>query len=116
MLLRPSLAPRISHQCHEQRPSSDSLWAPGLSSECPAKCVLFFKLTTSRALWASTCSGARCFYRADRGGAVYPRSGELAGFLVCAGCRPYSEFPLRSEEHTSELQSPMYLVCRLLLE
>src|SRR5437762_10444737 len=31
--------------------------------------------------------------------------------LVCApGQR------LRSEEHTSELQSPMYLVCRLLLE
>ena len=24
-------------------------------------------------------------------------------------------FPWRSEEHTSELQSPMYLVCRLLL-
>src|SRR5437764_6532702 len=24
--------------------------------------------------------------------------------------------PKRSEEHTSELQSPMYLVCRLLLE
>src|SRR5436189_4403222 len=24
--------------------------------------------------------------------------------------------PERSEEHTSELQSPMYLVCRLLLE
>src|SRR5437763_11127978 len=30
---------------------------------------------------------------------------------VVAGGRP-----LRSEEHTSELQSPMYLVCRLLLE
>src|SRR5437764_7597950 len=26
------------------------------------------------------------------------------------------QFQLRSEEHTSELQSPMYLVCRLLLE
>src|SRR5436189_3329536 len=26
------------------------------------------------------------------------------------------ELGLRSEEHTSELQSPMYLVCRLLLE
>src|ERR1017187_10606940 len=26
------------------------------------------------------------------------------------------EFSGRSEEHTSELQSPMYLVCRLLLE
>src|SRR5437762_10753939 len=30
--------------------------------------------------------------------------------------RPYSETGPRSEEHTSELQSPMYLVCRLLLE
>src|SRR5437762_5339674 len=27
-----------------------------------------------------------------------------------------AQFWLRSEEHTSELQSPMYLVCRLLLE
>src|SRR5437879_11397866 len=26
------------------------------------------------------------------------------------------EIEVRSEEHTSELQSPMYLVCRLLLE
>src|SRR5437762_9128200 len=26
------------------------------------------------------------------------------------------DFEKRSEEHTSELQSPMYLVCRLLLE
>src|SRR3712207_7820307 len=26
------------------------------------------------------------------------------------------EFPVRSEEHTSELQSRQYLVCRLLLE
>src|SRR5437762_8323655 len=30
--------------------------------------------------------------------------------------RPYRRTRLRSEEHTSELQSPMYLVCRLLLE
>src|SRR5437879_7807062 len=30
----------------------------------------------------------------------------------CSICRRYR----RSEEHTSELQSPMYLVCRLLLE
>src|SRR5208337_5653098 len=27
-----------------------------------------------------------------------------------------NRIPPRSEEHTSELQSPMYLVCRLLLE
>src|SRR5437763_12290577 len=30
--------------------------------------------------------------------------------------RAQSQRGLRSEEHTSELQSPMYLVCRLLLE
>src|SRR5437763_13036767 len=34
------------------------------------------------------------------------------------GCWPdrRPQAPARSEEHTSELQSPMYLVCRLLLE
>src|SRR5437764_7352866 len=30
--------------------------------------------------------------------------------------RVHRETTARSEEHTSELQSPMYLVCRLLLE
>src|SRR5437762_11351161 len=41
---------------------------------------------------------------------------------LCSLCSlwfiPSSTFenPERSEEHTSELQSPMYLVCRLLLE
>src|SRR5437762_5383872 len=30
--------------------------------------------------------------------------------------RGFAAIALRSEEHTSELQSPMYLVCRLLLE
>src|SRR5437764_9757978 len=38
----------------------------------------------------------------------------------CLGCllrhTPGSALRVRSEEHTSELQSPMYLVCRLLLE
>src|SRR5437764_11690754 len=35
------------------------------------------------------------------------------GIRVAAGAQLNAE---RSEEHTSELQSPMYLVCRLLLE
>src|SRR5437762_2137367 len=40
------------------------------------------------------------------------------GYRRPAGCRrPHRTTPgRRSEEHTSELQSPMYLVCRLLLE
>src|SRR3712207_7626586 len=34
----------------------------------------------------------------------------------CAGPRAQADAPDRSEEHTSELQSRQYLVCRLLLE
>src|SRR5205823_13211362 len=33
-----------------------------------------------------------------------------------AGAEALRQFPVRSEEHTSELQSLAYLVCRLLLE
>src|SRR5207244_13017547 len=43
---------------------------------------------------------------------------ETFGDLV-AGWQPVNEtnyYPARSEEHTSELQSPDHLVCRLLLE
>src|SRR5437879_8363506 len=39
--------------------------------------------------------------------------------MIGAGAVVTSDVPahaLRSEEHTSELQSPMYLVCRLLLD
>src|SRR5256885_6953732 len=39
----------------------------------------------------------------------------LRDFFCNPGPRPYP-FPTRSEEHTSELQSPCNLVCRLLLE
>src|SRR5438876_4595871 len=40
--------------------------------------------------------------------AITPNDGRIAGIHRC-------DFP-RSEEHTSELQSPVHLVCRLLLE
>src|SRR5437762_4303000 len=36
-------------------------------------------------------------------------------WAVCCPSRLYGLHLFRSEEHTSELQSPMYLVCRLLL-
>src|SRR5437762_6871607 len=41
------------------------------------------------------------------------RSGTLSYHAIAAPQPGHAE---RSEEHTSELQSPMYLVCRLLLE
>src|ERR1017187_2096399 len=55
--------------------------------------------------------------------------GVVLDFKVCPGCKTVKDgsgfykrtgnkdgLSDRSEEHTSELQSPMYLVCRLLLE
>src|SRR5437879_7519306 len=41
---------------------------------------------------------------------------ELEGPLACVNGIVAVTEAARSEEHTSELQSPMYLVCRLLLE
>src|SRR5256885_6723922 len=40
--------------------------------------------------------------------------GKLAGLVNCAGIAPAEKTVGRSEEHTSELQSPCNLVCRLL--
>src|SRR3712207_7560577 len=44
-----------------------------------------------------------------------PACGRAAGELY-AGPAAAQDLPDRSEEHTSELQSRQYLVCRLLLE
>src|SRR5437764_8921644 len=44
------------------------------------------------------------------------RRGQPANSGALARTTPESLSRPRSEEHTSELQSPMYLVCRLLLE
>src|SRR2546426_7080927 len=49
-----------------------------------------------------------CLERADLDGDVHVVTLRGAGTDFCAG--------MRSEEHTSELQSPCNLVCRLLLE
>src|SRR3712207_6922819 len=46
--------------------------------------------------------------------AVQPASRSAAVIMVATVVLPFE--PVRSEEHTSELQSRQYLVCRLLLE
>src|SRR3989441_6777228 len=43
-------------------------------------------------------------------------TGVAQPLLVCSGVPPAADPDRRSEEHTSELQSLAYLVCRLLLE
>src|SRR5437762_10975043 len=75
---------------------------------------------------SSVQSGRRtwCSWAGHNFGALRNRdlTSELSGkdpFLLLSwnGCdRGRGVFSSRSEEHTSELQSPMYLVCRLLLE
>src|SRR3712207_8447584 len=59
-----------------------------------------------------------CAARLDPTGRLSPRSGATrrtaAGPRACAAWPPRGAG--RSEEHTSELQSRQYLVCRLLLE
>src|SRR5256885_11925437 len=59
---------------------------------------------------------ARTSFRLTRGALAEYRSspGVTRGF--CAVCGTSLTYHNRSEEHTSELQSPCNLVCRLLLE
>src|SRR5690348_18212764 len=50
-------------------------------------------------------------------GGLLGRPFRLCGTDCWSGCkRRYEPRSMRSEEHTSELQSPVHLVCRLLLE
>src|SRR5437763_9859243 len=62
--------------------------------------------------------GARKFVRARARHRRIRKTADAVelGFLEKVEQFPEFAFRLRSEEHTSELQSPMYLVCRLLLE
>src|SRR3712207_8410049 len=74
---------------HDALPISTSRCCPGSSRSAGWWCP------APPSAWPGRCAG--------RG----PRSGRCAA-ARCTGCR--------SEEHTSELQSRQYLVCRLLLE
>src|SRR5438876_7628459 len=49
---------------------------------------------------------------------LFRSPGRCVGSVATAGqeTRPVTRAHRRSEEHTSELQSPVHLVCRLLLE
>src|SRR5438552_12137601 len=68
--------------------------------------LFFFNDTATTEIYTLSLHDALPIYRPDGylGGSGHRREGERRGHVG------------RSEEHTSELQSPDHLVCRLLLE
>src|SRR5437762_6732533 len=98
-----------------------------------APVVFLFHRPTPSAIYTLSLHDALPIYRPntilvdsvqlDRGDALDPAFRKAAAPEIERFKREYvARFPgrsaedIRSEEHTSELQSPMYLVCRLLLE
>src|SRR5258707_6626089 len=86
----------------------------------PPRSTLFPYTTLFRS-GSNTSGGAQCFGRSEGSMLDAPsRPGDIAEHEVMRFTSAWQLVPLgragRSEEHTSELQSRQYLVCRLLLE
>src|SRR3712207_8980227 len=74
----------------------------------PPRSTLFPYTTLFRSSLSSAARQSRLSHKSDTGS----QAGSVRGRRAAHGGRD----KLRSEEHTSELQSRQYLVCRLLLE
>src|SRR5437762_10748446 len=86
--------------------------SPSAPTALPSSVAVF---ATSETLWGSTTS---TLSDADWSFSIVPSENFTLKTRSGFSATTFSKFTLmqRSEEHTSELQSPMYLVCRLLLE
>src|SRR5438094_9657778 len=74
-------------------------------------CRLFFEDSATTGMYTLSLHDALPIFRPCNGADSYgPPGGEIVPSMVAADTN------VRSEEHTSELQSPYDLVCRLLLE
>src|SRR5207248_10129936 len=81
-----------------------------LSTACSACACQSSSLSSSDSRSCCCCSpSARSLFRSSRSCSICSPSEPRTGFS-------FSSSSTRSEEHTSELQSPYDLVCRLLLE
>src|SRR3989454_2358252 len=79
-------------------------------------CFFFFNDTATTEIYTLSLHDALpILSRRDRASCGPERSDSGAGLFVPRP-RPSPVASIRSEEHTSELQSPCNLVCRLLLE
>src|SRR5256885_15961021 len=72
----------------------------------------FFNDTATTEIYTLSLHDALPIWRIGRPGLLHPRHARPPGVFGADGRRGAD----RSEEHTSELQSPCNLVCRLLLE
>src|SRR5690348_17769124 len=82
----------------------------------PPRSTLFPYTTLFRSIVAAALHlGESHVNRLERYLAGYPRSFAFFAFMELLDVL-HSNRLSRSEEHTSELQSPVHLVCRLLLE
>src|SRR5258708_8045654 len=84
----------------------------------PPRSTLFPYTTLFRSFHSGRSRGRKCFVGS---GAAFREKSFIAERAIrarshCPGTESEHEWPARSEEHTSELQSPDHLVCRLLLE
>src|SRR5437879_7321891 len=90
---------------------------------CLVCSVFFFNDPTTTEIYTLSLHDALPISKGSTGGKFRrtistvnaPSSSCLVKVIRLSGSRANTPLP-RSEEHTSELQSPMYLVCRLLLE
>src|SRR6266487_6785377 len=73
---------------------------------CPPFSFFFFNATATPEIYTLSLHDALPISAAIASGEPVPTSADHAAVTM----------RLRSEEHTSELQSPVHLVCRLLLE
>src|SRR5256885_8663167 len=82
----------------------------------PPRSTLFPYTTLFRSIWVKMLDYHRDSFRRALKKGVKIALGTDAGGFAWDALNEAKEFSYRSEEHTSELQSPCNLVCRLLLE
>src|SRR3989441_242543 len=89
-------------------PKRSAGWNVAWSPRCRAATIRSCWGRSWRQAWSARGRRSRC----RRPGSSTPDRGQVPG----DGCQGAQSLTPRSEEHTSELQSLAYLVCRLLLE
>src|SRR5258707_15104895 len=83
----------------------------------PLCCFFFFNDTATTEIYTLSLHDALpIFHSTVRVCLFGPSKPIFTSCIAWRGLIPMQKLPPRSEEHTSELQSRQYLVCRLLLE